>query len=280
MKQRDKNYIKYLPLALLIFFLAACASENIIDNPLPLVEITGGPGNYNSIASDEVEFVWKGSYGNTLFKYRLLYYNITGAVEESVTWSDYSDDTFVLFENLDDGKYEFQIKPLSENIEGDEISRVFIVDAITGPAFSFFKKSNVVEKDSTFRLGVNMEDIDSLSFFVTVLNFDPSLLNVTSLDEGGYSYRNYGQSLEPELDDAALKDSINTYGEIRIFSRLFDEIDSTNASLSGSGEILSFEFLAVAEGNTEIELTKVDARKADSSKIFVTATKNALVEIK
>ncbi len=264
MKQRDKSYITYLPLALLIFFLAACASENIIDNPLPLVEITGGPGNYNSIASDEVEFVWKGSYGNTLFKYRLLYYNITGAVEESVTWSDYSDDTFVLFENLDDGKYEFQIKPLSENIEGDEISRVFIVDAITGPAFSFFKKSNIVKKDSTFRLGVNMEDIDSLSFFVTVLNFDPALLNVTSLDEGGYSYRNYGQSLEPKLDDAALKDSINTYGEIRIFSRLFDEIDSTNASLSGSGEILSFEFLAVAK-----EILKLNSRKLMPEKLIL-----------
>ena len=56
-----------------------------------------------------------------------------------LNWTPYSQNTEVTFNNLDEGKFRFQVQGRSSGIEPDPVKLDFYVDAVEGPSLLFYK---------------------------------------------------------------------------------------------------------------------------------------------
>jgi len=85
---------------------------------------------------------------------------------DSTSWSDWTTNTSVIMDYLDEGEHYFSVKGRYITMDEDEspASVSFIVDAVQGPALRIFPLLTETQVNSAFTLSVYTEDMDSLVF--------------------------------------------------------------------------------------------------------------------
>ncbi len=99
------------------------------------------------INGSTASFNWEGNKFAFSYSFRLESQSYEDPVGIYINWSDWSSDTLVTLENLDEGQYIFQVKSRFDEIEQSEPTTInFEVDAIPGPALRIYplnQKANV-----------------------------------------------------------------------------------------------------------------------------------------
>lgn len=113
-----------------------------------------------------------------------------------------------------------------------------------GPALNLFASSNSVKVGETFVLTLQAEGVSGLTAFEAHLSFDPTLLEVVSIQPGGF--------VQPDFIVQNIFD--NTAGTIDYAAAQFSQ-----PAAQGSGSLLMIEFRARASGTALIRFRETPA---------------------
>jgi len=277
-----KKYFLHSILFLQALLFVSCGTGGIIDNPPPFLEITDGPKENEVLIKDRTTFAWKGNGTDYLFRYRLLYLDSDNFPTVYQDWTSYQKVQEVVFSNLDDGKFAFEIQGKSSNIEPAPLRRTFIVNALTGPTFSFYKTKTSIPVAGQDSVNLWMEDVQNLTAMRMVLAFDRSKLRLVGVSPGAMvTSSNFRQVILPDFSNAAVLAAANAVGRIEVNTALLmDAGTGGNKSLSGSGKLLSFIFSGVTAGSTTLEVTSMDVRTPEGVEVPFTTPKPGIIEVK
>lgn len=260
----------------------ACNTGNIVDNPPPFVQIIEGPLEGEVITQDFVNFVWNASGASFQFRYRLLALDDDNFPTTYQDWTNYGDEIEVAYDNLDEGKFRFEVQGKSGSIEPDPVSRDFFVNAVTGPALLFFKTLTILNVNQSDSIALWMEDVDSLTAFHVVVSFDKSKVAFVSASGGSYvSQKRFSQLIVPDMSSQSIIAEANSKGRVDITSGLLTDLGSVpSTSISGSGKILNLVFKGIAAGSTNLTITNLELRSGDGSAITFNPPKNGKIVVK
>jgi len=139
----------------------------------PLVVFNLGPFDGETIDTSTVTFEWTGNEISMNFSYRL----------DDQTWSEWSSDSTISFELLDEGEHIFEIK--SKYFNGAEIDQpqsiTFTVDDLEPSSITFFPR--VIAYDGVFDATneIFVHEVTDLAMVKAVIRFDATLLEVNSV---------------------------------------------------------------------------------------------------
>ncbi|MFQ6676108.1 MAG: cohesin domain-containing protein [Fidelibacterota bacterium] len=239
------------------------------DNPafIPVeTVITSGPATGDVVDDHTVTFTWTGNEGVVEYSYRL---------NESA-WSDWSPDSAVTYTYLDEDSYIFEVKGRYNEAAEDETpdSRLFEIDDVQGPAFMFFPRKVDVVKESIFAVDIVAEEVTNLAGVNIVVTFDPSLLQLESIDvyDGDTSFfRTNGGTV------VSFHDYDNTAGSLTISSGV---ATGDPAGVDGTGAVAGLNFRAIGSGTTEVVFdTGSKMRNPDNQGITLSDLVKGIVEI-
>ena len=147
---------------LFLFLFIACEELNIDpENPFeadePIPEITS---LYQNINGSTASFNWEGNKFAFSYSFRLESQSYEDPVGIYINWSDWSSDTLVTLEDLDEGQYIFQVKSRFDEIEQSEPTTInFEVDAIPGPALRIYPLNQIVNTGYEFDVYLYFEEV-------------------------------------------------------------------------------------------------------------------------
>ena len=239
------------------------------DNPSfipPFTTLISGPSEGEIIDTADVTFIWRGIRGDSEYSYRLV---------DSV-WSDWSVDTIVSFTFLDELEYLFEVKSryLSGIEEEQPKSINFIVDAVQGPSFTFFKRHNFVETDEIFTVTILAENVEDLFAAQIQIEYNSGKLEVMDV---------VGRDAET---DFLRKNG----GDVILFSEIDSDLSliiidigiwsGDPAGVSGTGALIDIHFKALNSGSTHLRFNR-DSQMRSPSNIPITINDfpEGLVEI-
>ncbi|MBU0560597.1 MAG: hypothetical protein KJ799_08380 [Bacteroidetes bacterium] len=261
-KTTTKIFFKLLAINLLMLNVS-CENPSITEAPPPFIQIITGPKDKSVINVNYVSFTWKGSDNNYKFSYRLLVKDNDNFNQTFLDWSTPSKTaTEVIFSDLDEGMFTFEIKGESDGELGTE-SRTFEIDAVQGSSLMFFKTKTELAVGAEKTIGIWMEDVDSLTAFRLIIGFDTSMVSMLKISDGDYvDHKNFSQLILPGDLRTSASNSINTInksGKIEVYSSVLTTIQADFAkSISGSGELLKMDFRAKKKGQTYLEFSLVE----------------------
>ncbi len=260
----------------------ACNTGNIVDNPPPFVQIIEGPLEGQIIVQDFVNFVWNASGASFQFRYRLLALDDDNFPTTYQDWTDYGDEIEVAYDNLDEGKFRFEVQGKSGNIEPDPVSRDFYVNAVTGPSMLFFKTLTTLIVNQTDSIAVWMEDVDSLSAFHVVVSFDKSKVEFVSASAGSYvTQKRFSQLIVPDMGSQSVIAEANSKGRVDITSGILTDLGSVpSTTLSGSGKLLNLVFKGIAAGSSNLTITNLEMKSGNGGTISFNPPKNGKIVVK
>lgn len=271
-------FVKIVVLVGLTFGILSC-SESLEypsqDNPLdpgnptfipPLTSIISGPTEDETIDTANVTFKWRGNRDDSEYSYRL------GELE----WSDWSDDSTVLYTYLDELEYIFEVKSryLSSIEEEQPQSVNFRIDAVQGPSFVIFNRHNVVEAGETFTVDILAEEVSDFFAAKIIIDYDPlrlEVISVIALDaETDFLRQNNAEVIMfSEFD--------NRTGRISIDLGIWN---GDPAGVSGTGAIIQIHFKALDSGSTLLRFNQdSQMRSPDNIPIIINEFPVGLVEI-
>ncbi|MFH0733772.1 MAG: hypothetical protein V1773_04255 [bacterium] len=267
-----KDYIMRLSYVILLlsvtFVINSCNSGNPTEVPPAFVQLLQAPNENEIITVSSVSFIWRGSEEKFQFRYRLLSIDNNSAYDY-IDWTSYTSLTEIEFKNLDEGKYRFELEGKNLGFVGSPLTRTFFIDAVKGPSVSFNKletKSNIGKIDS---VSIWMEDVDSLTAFNFVINFNPKIINVVSVNSGKYiTDNNFNQIILPDFSNSSVLTTVNKSGRLEVNSAVLMTLTSFPYNyVSGSGKILNIKFKGIAKGTTNLEFIVIELKKLDGTKI-------------
>lgn len=265
--------------------LSSCDTPKLVDQPPPFIEIIDGPCG-EVLDKDFATFVWKGSDEKYEFQYRTLVRDPDEVLKVHNEWSEWSNQTEVVFENLDEGEFTFEVRGESEGLTGTA-ECTFEVDAVKGPAVMFYKAETDIQLGEQNTVGIWMEDVDSLKAFRIMVSFDNSMLEFQGVEKGNYvEHQNFNQIILPEgisTDTLFVPkiEQINNIGTVEVNSSFLTTQNSRpRKTISGSGEILKMYFEGLNRGNTELQFTLIQLYDANNNLIQPNSTKSGIVNIK
>lgn len=156
-------------------------------------------------------------------------------------------DTQVTLTNLLGGTSDFMAIPLS-------IPEIVITVSDVNSTNLFFSIDELpVRVDDTFTLHLNVEDATDLAGWLCDIVFDPAALEAVEVSEGDFLKKDDGTTL--------FLDSIidNTAGKIANLGA----ISLNGDGVSGEGKLLSVTFMAKVFGETQVNLTNLNAGSID-----------------
>ncbi len=283
--KRDYNkikFIKFLSLAIFSFaLLYGCDSTQVVDNPPPFLEIVEGPSNGEVLTRSYVTFGWQGSDNSIEFKYRLLALDEDNFPTIYYDWNEYSKQTEVTYENLDESRYRFEVMARSAGQEEGPATREFEINAFQGPSMSFFKSEtemNVGEIDS---ISAWLEDVDSISAVHLVVAFDPNYIQLLEVTKGSFVEReNFELIVVPNFSDSTVLNQVNSTGKIEINTAVLATLYTLpRRSLTGSGNLLTFKFKAIAAGTSKITYTLIEFRTEGGREFSGNPPKEGIIRI-
>ncbi len=263
MKNRKFTILSEIILLLIfILFSQGCDSTQVVDNPPPFLEITEGPDEGAVLTHNYVTFGWEGSDNSIEFRYRLLALDEDNFPTIYYNWTPYTKTKEVTFEDLDESRYRFEVMARSNGMEEGPATRTFQIDAFQGPSMSFFKSTTEMTVGSTDSISAWLEDVDSISAVHLVIAFDPDYLQLLDVSKGSFVEReNYELITVPNFADSSVMQEINSTGKIDINTAVLATLYTLpRRSLTGSGNILTFRFKAIAPGTTKLSYTLIEFR--------------------
>ena len=157
-------------------------TDPVRDNPLdpgnldfipPKTTVLSGPGEGSTVTTADVTFTWTGNQPTSEFIYRL----------DDADWTDWSKNISASYTFLDEASYTFEVKsryPTGQEEEQPE-ARNFTVDAVKGPAFTFYRRHSFPKAGSSFSVDVIAEEVTNLFAASVEVLFNPNLLQVTGI---------------------------------------------------------------------------------------------------
>jgi len=275
-KSRIFNYLLYP--AIFLSLIQCTFSGSLVEPPPAVLQFIEGPAEGDTLGIDRATLTWQGSEQDFQFEYYMIYWDQSDIPVDYIEPSGYTPFTGIVLENLDEGRYEFNLKGLNNGIESGPISLNFYVNAVTGPTLLFFKTKTVTYVDTLDSISINMEDVDSLSEFKIALVIDPAFLEIQDITRGEL-VSSLGEFNAPEYSDTTFITRESSTGNIIVSSGIVVSMTSNNGSISGSGEVLKIAFRPKIKGVTELEFISIDMRDAKGERIRSNITKKGIVEI-
>ena len=279
MVKLPENFLALIFLCALLFGSINCdigtPTDPVRDNPLdpgnpdfipPKTTVLSGPGNGETINTADVTFTWEGNQPTSEFSYRL----------GDADWSDWSKNISASYTFLDETSYTFEVKsryPTGHEEEQPE-ARNFTVDAVKGPAFTFYRRHSFPNVGSGFSVDVIAEEVTNLFAASVEVLFDPNLLEVTGIT----AYGNDGDFLKSNGGDVVpFFEFDNQLGRawIDIGVAAGDPVGVT-----GSGALANIQFRALRSGNSPLRfVSNPQMRDPDNNSIIINAAAEGIVEI-
>lgn len=270
--------IKYSLLTVLFLFVS-CKDAGLVDSPPPFLQFITAPSEGQVINDNTVSFKWRGATLNYTFRYRLLFLDRDNFPTTYLDWTNFSNTTEITFNNLDEGKFRFELIAQSTGVISNPISREFYIDAVLGPSLLFFKASTTIRLNAIDSISIWMEDVDSLTTFSAVVSFDRTRLELVNVTQGQIAQQNrMAQIVLPDFSNNSVLSNFNSRGRIDIISAFLPEQGAgANNFVSGSGKVINLVFKGKARGQSNLTITTIQMRKPNGEIINYNPPKNAVV---
>ncbi len=230
--------------------ILAPPDDPVVDNPIdpgsptfvpPETNITSGPANGSTVDSARVVIEWEGNEGAVIFQSRLNQEN----------WADWSTGTTRILEYLDEGTYTFSVRsayPDENNdpayMDSTAATVTFTVDAVQSSSMRLSPRLVEPLQFQTFQLELIAEDVTDLMGVRATLSFNSSALSVEQVTAGDFLASNGGTVISQIITD-------NGGGTIEINLAV---ADGTPAGVSGTGTLVTLQFMGLQVGNTTITI--------------------------
>jgi len=220
----------------------------LFDNPLnpddpefipPETFIIDGPAEGETITESSAAFTIGGNEGVTEYCY---------SKDGYATWSLWSPETNLIFENLNEETYDFEFKARYHDQAEDETPayRSFRVDAVKGPALMFNPRGFASETNQSFTIDLVAEEVSDLNAVYAEIQYSNSYLkldgwNVTSGDILESNGGTIADIIEHDAAAGIIKVNLVTIG--------------AGAGANGTGSLVQLEFTALSNtGNSNLIL--------------------------
>lgn len=267
-KKINKKFLVRLFILLIGVAFSSCNSGNPADVPPAFIQFVSAPNENSVLSSNDILFMWKGSDEDFLFRYRLV--SIDNEYDlDYIDWTNYSSLTEIEFNDLDEGKYRFELEGKSMGFVGSPLTRIFYVDAVKGPSLSFNKISTRSKVGVTDSVNIWMEDVNNLSACRFVISFNPKVINLVSVGNGKFILdNNFNQIIVPDFTNPNVISEANRTGKIEINSAvLMTLLTYPNNFISGSGKLVNLRFVGIAKGTSPLEFSTIELYRADGTLI-------------
>ena len=179
-------------------------------------------GSIFDISSITIE--WEGSESVTEFSYNL----------DGLEWSNWSTNTAVTLEYLDEGAHVFYVKGRSPSKEGNTVSVSFAVDVMSGPGLRVHKWLSTPNVMDMIDIDIYAEEVTGLVLAEFQVTYDSNYLSLVSSDKGAI--------FEGIETSAFVQESVSGILKVN-FTTL------EHSGLTGTGSILKFQ-LQVTHDNS------------------------------
>ena len=233
-----------------------------METPPPDTYITVIPQGNATLSEPSVTFQWAGSNRLvTEFSYR--------CVPKEESWSEWSADTSITLNYLDQGSYVFEVRGRYEPGKEDDIpdQRAFTVD-IPGPGMLLSPFMQKAELGQEFAVEILADDVEDVMFAHLVLKFEPGQLE--ALDAApGESFQTDPPAFFRTIDNSSgiVDLSISTIG-------------AEPPGINGTGSLAAVRFRPISSGECMIYLSDgSEFRDSSGSHVDVISRVGSVVEI-
>ena len=275
----QRSSLLNLEVILLSFMVFNC------DEPIPDNLLDPSNDNYSEVSTVIIEGPSEGSI-RTLSSATFSYTGgplVTGYSHridfksETSDWSDWSADTFVTYENLDEGEHTFHVRGKYSETDVQLVStqRNFIIDAVPGPSIRAFPRMTHIDIYTVFVIDIYAEELEEsapISGVELELQYDPQQITLFGSNPitKGELLLNYSgiNLLIEELEPTSIKVNIG----------VSEGTDFTG--LTGTGILCSITFQSVQSGQSSILINSPEYRDANNAiiEIYETISGEVIVE--
>jgi hypothetical protein len=265
-----KITIQYIIIITSVFIFSCESIDPIRDNPLddegdnylaPTIVLLSDVSDGDTLYASSIEFQWEGN--ELVTEYRFQY--------DTFSWSDWSDNTAAILDYLDEGEHTLSIQ--SQYLTGDtsEVGSVsFVVDAVSGPALMFYPRRHLANINETVTFHIMAEEVSNLMAAQIHLEFEPSLLEIVSVEQGGLFIEGQNSIFLYEVNQSD--------GTIQINTTL---LDAESPSVSGTGELAVVRVKLIQSGSATLNFNGNDIFKdQNNNNMMILEKVNGLVEVK
>ena len=246
----------------IIFILLFWSCDEVVieqDNPLdpgnpefdpPTVTFISGPDDGETITTSDVTFVWDGN--DLITEYRTKYNNDS--------WAEWSNQTSVTFQYLDEGSYSFSIQGrYSTGDTSAVIANNFYVDAVQGPALMFYPRARFSNVGWNVTFQILAEEVTSLTAAQFNVTFDPDKLEIISVIQGSLLQLSGESIFNVEFD--------NETGSLSVITAA---LGGDLPSADGTGALLELVLAIKATGTSILEFDGTELfRDPDNNDITI-----------
>ena len=262
-----KIFIHYIFIIMSLFLLSCEKIEPIRDNPLddegenyiaPNVVLLSNIAEGDTLYASSIEFIWEGNELVTEYRYQY----------DSFTWSDWTENTSAILDYLDEGNHTLSIQSRYVTGDSSEINSVsFVIDAVSGPALMFYPRRQLANVNETVTFQVMAEEVSNLMAAEIHLEYDPSLLEIISVEQGSIFMSGQNSMFLYDINHSTGAIEINT-----------TQLDGNNPAVSGTGDLAEIEVKLLQEGDAIIRFNGSDAFKnPENDTITILEKVNGLV---
>ena len=261
--------IKRILIFICLLFILSC-EEVVIeqDNPLddnnpdytpPTIDFIVSPDDGSVLTTSDVVFEWEGN--ELVTEYRQKF--------NEQAWGDWSDQTSVVLQYLDEGDYSFAIQGRYES--GDTSSVLvlnFTVNAVSGPALIFFPRANITSVGSNVTFQVMAEEVTNLTAAQFNISFDPSKLEILSVTQGAMLQISGESIFDVDYDNAT--------GSVSVITAA---LGGSQPAVDGTGVLLELELKVNGAGTSTLEFDGTELfRDPDNNDITIAQKVNGIVK--
>jgi len=206
----------------------------------PRTIILEGPAYNSVITTHEATFRWTGN--ETAYEYKYLFDNLE--------WSNWSTDTAAHFQYLDENYHVFSIKSrTAAQKEEDSIHvRIFMVDAIQGPALRFYPRHVAVSVNEVFTIEVYAEEVSDMAGVYLEIPMNPAGLEYVS-----HLVYTIGDAFLAKGSDNVL--SVEETDESQLLKISLARISGSAPEVSGTGALVQMIYRFTGTENTQIDFS-------------------------
>ena len=184
--------------------------------------------------SSSVTIAWEGNDNVIEFSYSL----------DSLYWSEWSVDTSVTLEYIDEGNHDFYVKGRYASLTEDDspASVSFEVDVMSGPGLRVQKWMSEATVLDTITIDIYAEEVTDLVLAEFQVSYDVAVLSLVNSAKG---------DMLAEIETSAFV----LEGTPGLLHVNFTTLEHTG--LSGSGSVVNLKFLPLMADSTSIDLQNI-----------------------
>ena len=233
---------------LVLFFSLSCEDTTPIrDNPLDeeggnyippsisLLDIVDG----DTLYVEAVEFTWEGNELVAEYRYKL----------DSFSWTSWTENASATIDYLDEGGHQLLVQSRYLNGDTSDVASVsFVVDAVDGPSLMFYPRRHFAQAGETVTFQIMAEEVTNLMMTEIHLEYDPSMLEIMSISQGGFFQNAQNSIFLYEINTEA--------GAVQINTTL---LDGDTPSISGTGDLAEIQVKLLQSGSATVSFNGSDA---------------------